>query len=421
MKLLQKIKKQTEINSEANTENDEMNDIISTDTGNPDEDNIVQMKQEVGKKGKLLIIAIIALMVLGMIISFARYSSIKQYQHYDVVSSVDTSGDNIADYSVFAGNVLKITKDGASYIDEKGIVKWDVSYAMKMPKAKVCGDYAIVADMNGKDVYVFNIEGEVSRQKLNYDIANVDVAEQGVYCLVLIGEDCNYIKGYDKDSNDIYELKVSIDKSGYPLDVDISNDGQKLVASYSKIEGTKIVAEIVTYNFGSVGKNENADRMMGSYTMNDALYPIVRFLDNDTIAAFGDKDIRLYDMVEKPKEKAIIDLKGKEMQGIFGNSSYLGFISLAEDGASSKYKIYIYDTNGNEKSAIKYSDTYKKIYATEEELIVLGEMDCSILRFNGSTKFHGSFDKNIINIVPDSNKEEYVVIFENETKTITLK
>ena len=48
-------------------------------------------------------------------------------------------------------------------------------------------------------------------------------------------------------------------------------------------------------------------------------------------------------------------------------------------------------------------------------------MDCSIFRLNGSRKFQHSFKKNLVNVVPDSNKEEYVVIFENETQAIQLK
>ena len=59
--------------------------------------------------------------VLGLVTALLRYNAIKTYTQYDVVSATETSGDNIADYSVFAGNVLKVTKDGASYIDEKGV------------------------------------------------------------------------------------------------------------------------------------------------------------------------------------------------------------------------------------------------------------------------------------------------------------
>ena len=114
-------------------------------------DNVIEVKRTMGKRGRVIVAVAVAVIAVGLSISYMRYSAVKTYDGFDVVKSVETSGDNIADYFVFAGNVLKVTKDGASYIDETGTVKWDVSYAMKMPKAEVCGDYAIVADMNGKD------------------------------------------------------------------------------------------------------------------------------------------------------------------------------------------------------------------------------------------------------------------------------
>ena len=384
-------------------------------------DNVIEVKRTMGKKGRVIVAVAVAAIAVGLGTSYMRDSAVKTYDGFDVVKSVETSGDNIADYFVFAGNVLKVTKDGASYIDETGTVKWDVSYAMKMPKAEVCGDYAIVADMNGKDVYIFTTEGEVSRQTLSYDIANVDIAEQGVYCLVLTGEDGSYISEYDKDSKKIYEKKASIDNDGYPLDIDISNDGVKLIVSYLRVNGVKTETVLAAYNFGSVGQNKNADRLMDSYTIEDSIYPIVKFIDNDTIACFGDKDIRLYTMVEEPKEKAVIDLEGREMQGIFYNSSCVGYIALADSGSDSKYKIYTYGSNGSQKSVAGYSDSYDKIYATQDEIIVVGDMDCSIFRLNGSTKFKYSFPKKIVNVVPDANKEEYVVISESETQIIALK
>lgn len=48
-------------------------------------------------------------------------------------------------------------------------------------------------------------------------------------------------------------------------------------------------------------------------------------------------------------------------------------------------------------------------------------MDCNIFRLNGSAKFSHSFAKKLVNVVPDANEEEYVVISENETQVIALK
>lgn len=385
------------------------------------DDKVIVVKRTMSRKARMLAVIFAMLLLLGIVAAYMRYNSIKTYESYSVVSSDETSGDNLADYTIFAGNVLKVTKDGASYIDEDGVTKWDVSYAMRMPQAEVCGNYAIVTDMNGKDVYVFNTEGEVSRQSLNYDISNADVAEQGVYCLVLAGEDGNYIKCYDKDSSIIYEQKISIENGGYPIDIDISDDGEKLIVSCMRVAGTRTETVISAYNFGSVGQNENADRLMGSYTIEDSLYPIVKFTDNDTIVCFGDKDIRIYRMVEKPEERCVIALDGREMQGVFCNSGYVGYICLSSADSGAKYNVYIYDNSGNLKATSEYDASYDSIYATEDEIIIIGDMDCCIMRFNGTVKFSYSFSKALVNVVPDSKDEEYVVIFENETQTIALK
>jgi hypothetical protein len=125
-------------------------------------------------------------------------------------------------------------------------------------------------------------------------------------------------------------------------------------------------------------------------------------------------------MPEKPSEKAVIDLEDREIQGVFYNSSYLGYVTLAGGDDTAKYKLYIYDTNGNLKSVADVDKTYESIYATENEIIIVGDMDCSIFRFNGSKKFEYSFTSKLVNVVPDSAKEEYMLIFENETQTIAL-
>ena len=82
-------------------------------------DNVIEVKRTMGKKGKMLLAIAAIVVVLGLVTALLRYNAIKTYTQYDVVSATETSGDNIADYTVFAGNVLKVTKDGASYIDEK--------------------------------------------------------------------------------------------------------------------------------------------------------------------------------------------------------------------------------------------------------------------------------------------------------------
>ena len=126
--------------------------------------NIIEVTPGMSGRLKLLILLLVILIAAVTIVSVRRYISTREYRAYDVVTSTETSGDNIANYVLFSDNVLKVTKDGVSYIDQSGNTVWDCSYSMKMPQVVVNGDYAAVADLNGRDVYVFNKSGKVSNQ-----------------------------------------------------------------------------------------------------------------------------------------------------------------------------------------------------------------------------------------------------------------
>ncbi len=384
------------------------------------DDKVIEVTPALTGRAKLLLILLVVLIAVVVVSVVRRVMNNRVYEGYDIISASPTSGDNIAEYVMFGDSMLKVTKDGTAFIDASGNTVWDCSYAMKMPVAVTSGDYAVVADLNGRDVYVFNKSGKVSSQTTNYDIVNVDAAGQGVYVLVLVGEDSNFINAYDKNSKEVYGIRTSIENSGYPLDIAISEDGEKLFTSYVRIDGTMVPDYLAAYNFGSVGQNENADRLMGGFTYEDTIFPLLEFVDNDTVVCFGDNQIVIYSMTEKPSRKAVIDLGDKEMLGVFCNSKYVGFIS-ASNGTDSKYTIYIYGLDGREEATAPYNHSFEKIYATEEELIIVGDFDCSIYYFSGVCKFTTAFNKNLINIVPDGNKHEYIAIFENETQVIRLK
>ena len=56
-------------------------------------------------------------------------------------------------------NVLKYTKDGASYLDKSGKAVWSMSYELKSPICYVNGDYAVIGDQQGNDIYIVDKTG----------------------------------------------------------------------------------------------------------------------------------------------------------------------------------------------------------------------------------------------------------------------
>ena len=160
---------------------------------------------------------------------------------------------------------------------------------------------------------------------------------------------------YDKTGNIIYEIQTSIDKSGYPMDIALSNDGKKLFTSYFKMDGVNIKNNLTAYNFGEVGQNENADRMVGGYSFDEEMVPKVEFVTNDIVAAFSDSEILLYNMKEKPSERGSIKYGG-EATSIFYCSEYLGYIAPDKKKENdTAYILHSYDLSG--KKNFEYSGT----------------------------------------------------------------
>lgn len=369
------------------------------------------------KKKMITLLAVLAIVITVVTVMFLN----REYKGYKVVKSSETNYENTAGYVQFSGNLLKYTPDGVSYINSNGDTVWSAGIDMKMPMVVVSGNYAVVADMNGNSVCVFSNEGQVSSLTMPYTICDVDVANQGAFAVALESDETNYINLYNKKGEIVYEMQTTIDKSGYPLDMSISDDGQKLFTSYINIGATSVQNNLAAYNFGDVGQNSNADRMVGGYKFDEEVVPKVEFVDNDTVVAFGTNTISIYSMKEKPSEKAELKFE-QEIRSVFYNQDYIGVVQdVADEKSEHMYRIKVYDLRGNLEFDDYIDFNYDNIYAAEKEIVITGGNDSKIYRTNGSVKFQGSLSGRIMSMVPSGNYLEYVVVYDNSTEIIKLK
>lgn len=400
------------------TEPDNVIPINSNQESKP-ANNIKQRILSFAQQRSALIICALAVLVIFIVVYAMLH---RTYRGYKVLVHNDTNYENTAGYTQFGGNLLKYTPDGVSYINANGDTVWTAGVDMKMPMAVSCGDYAVVADMSGNAIFLFNKDGQVSNQTMPYTICDVDVSGQGCIAVVLESDKTNYINCYDKSGDIIYEMQTTIDKSGYPLDIAISNDGQKLVTSYIRVVGNHVENQLATYNFGTVGQNANADRLVGGYTFEDELVSQVEFTDNDTIVAFGTKSITIYSMKEKPSVKKTIKYSG-ELMSVFSNKKYIGYVqNVTQEGTTEpRYKVTVYNMRGNKEFSGYVEFDYDAIYAADKEIIFSGGSNCKIFRKNGSVKFDGKFAGNIVSVTPTGSHLEYVVVYDTATEIVKLK
>ena len=373
----------------------------------------------------VLIRFLVLLLIVGGGAFVLYYFTQSNFNGYDVVEDTNVKNSSMLDYTTYRNSLLKYSKDGATYVDEKGEAVWNETFAMKMPAADVCGNYIAIADLNGNDVYIFNEEGKVSSTAMPYTISDVAVASQGEFAVILEGDKVNYINLYDKNGEQISEIQTTITQSGYPMDVDLSNDGEKLFSSYLYIDGANIKNGLAAYNFGPVGVNENADRLMGGYQLDNTVVPKVEFIDNNTICAFGDNQFIIYSMKEKPSEKAKIEFD-REIRSAIYNQQYVGVVMTndeadEDDKKATPYVLEIYNTNGRKVMKQKIDFNYENVRMTDKEIVFVGGNECRIYTLKGGLKFSYTFSKTVVDMIPTGYSRRYIVLYDNESEVIRLK
>jgi len=401
-------------------------------SGQEQDDKVIRVKRPLGgetrenqknrrKKAHIKTFWVLFLLVLIVSLSVGVYvyRKMRRYRGYKVIRSTELQYEATAEYIEFGGNLLKYTPEGVSYINANGDMVWTTGIDLKVPIAKVKGDYAVIGDKGGNTVCVFSTAGEVGKVTMPYEIRDIDVCKTGAFTVILESDEVNYINMYSSTGEKIYEMQTSIDRSGYPIDMTISDDGQKLFTSYFRLDGVNIVNQLTAYNFGEVGQNTNADRMVGGFTFDDEMIPKVEFLTNSCVAAFTDQEIKLYTMKEKPTEKATIAYDG-EVIGVFYSSSYVGIVQKNPDANVGGYLMKVYDTSGKELFQYPFSIEYERIYAAKNEIIVTGGNQCLIVTKSGRTKFSYAFSSMIKSMVPAAKRNQYIVTFEDRTETIKL-
>lgn len=344
------------------------------------------------------------------------------YNGYDVVEETSVTNTAMVDYVPYQKSLLKYSRDGATYVNEKGEAVWTETFAMKMPAADVCGDYVAIADLNGNDVYIFDKEGKVSSTTMPYTICDIAVAGQGEFAVILEGKKENYINLYDRKGSQIMERKTAIDQNGYPLDVDLSVNGEKLFSSYLAINETgELESKLTASNFGEVGQNENADRIVGAYQLEDTIVPKVEFLNDNTVCAFGDNQFLIFSMKEKSSKKAVISFE-QEIQSVIYNSQYIGVILLNEDEKSeAPYVLKLYNLSGHETLNKEIDVEYDNVRMSEEEIIFTGGNESRIYTMNGKLKFSYVFSKNVKDLVPTGYSKRYIVLYDSGSEVIHLR
>lgn len=367
----------------------------------------------------LILIFILVGILIGLLFAVFLYFENKVYTEYELVEQIERRETEAAEYEEFQGNVLQYTQDGALYATIAGEVLWNQAYEMESPRITICEDYLAVYEQGGNNIYIMDINGLQGTIQTTIPVQRVSIARQGTVAVLMEDSKTSYIHMYNKDGKQLAAGELHIENSGYPLDLALSRDAQKLAVSLLDINTAAVRSTVVFYNYGTVGQNE-IDNIVGSYTYDDMIIPSIRFVTNDKLVAFGDTRVILYEGTQKPA--VIQEIKcSKNIRSIYYDEDYFGLVYDDPDSAKG-YITDIYNLKGKLVLEQKFELDYTDICFLQNGLLCIrNDTSVQLYTMRGSKRFEYTFDRNIYDIISGSGQLDYWIIMSGETDRIRLK
>lgn len=387
------------------------------------QDNLRSQEQRKIEKNRKIGYGILVLcMVLGVFLMYWNRS----FNTYEELTSVPSSEGTNVQYALYGKGYLKYSKDGISYLNQSEKLIWTEAYTMEEPSISIKEEYAVLADLAGNDVHLYNEEGKIGDYSMSYPIRRVLAAKKGVFCVVLDGDDGTYIRLYDKKGTILAEIKTQIENSGkgYPLDLAISSDGSKMVVSLYRVEGIDSKNTLAFYNFGEGGKGQDGN-LVGTYDLEDTLVPKVEFMGDDVVYAVGSDKTIIYKMKEKPKKWKEIEFD-TEILSVFSNEDYMGYICENEEeavlsGEKQLYQTYLYNKKGKLVRSFDKDELHDKVQLTNHVIISYSAGTCVMEKLDGKEIFRQDMGENILEILPTNKTKEFLFVYASRNSRIRLK
>ena len=362
---------------------------------------------------------IIGIAIVAALIVSAYYNYRKMvYTDYDVIRSISYAEASNARFLKFGDNVLKYSQDGATVFNIANDMLWNETFEMQNPIVDVCGDYVAIGDYMGTTIYVYNSSGLQGTIDTSTPLKRFCVSGNGSVAVVLEDKEVTWIKLYDVNGTNIASDRTTMSKSGYPVCIDISEDGILLAVSYLFVDSGVLSSSVAYYNFGAVGQNE-VDNLVSGYNYSGTVVSYVSFINPDTSFAVGDNRFSIFKGADKPESIFEKDIE-KEVLSVFHNNNMIALVFENDEG-NGKYVAQVYDDKGNTVTTQEFDMDYSNISLYKDLLIINNSEACQIYNTSGLKKFDGKFDKSVISVIPEAAGSRYLIVGADGMEEIKLK
>lgn len=339
-------------------------------------------------KRTLIIVCVIAAVAAAVILFIEKRS----YRNYTVLQTSEQEDIVSTGYVEMDGRILRYSPDGVSLVNSDMEPYWSYLYEMQNPVADVKGDKAVIADVDGTFMEIFDKEGETGSVTTSYTIVKARISQSGMVAAILDGGDSTWINYYAPDGSLIAENQTHVEDPGYPMDIAVSDSGDVMMVTYQFVDGSDTTSYVAFYNFGDVGQNED-DRIVSGYTYEGVVIPQIQYLDSSHAAALRDDGFSVYTGPQIPKETTSVEVEN-EIVSTFFSDKLIGMVFKSED-KDKQYTMNVYSLNGNLKFSKDFNIPYTDIKMSRDSILLYNDSQICVMNSRGVEKYSGTVDGSI--------------------------
>ncbi len=377
----------------------------------------LKQKLEQNRIRKFRMRAAAASLAAVVVMAFFLYNKLYTFTDYVIAESIDNTAASGSKYVSVGKNLYRYNSDGVSCVTRDNEMLWSITYNMQAPIVDLCGETMVIAEQQGSQIYVVNQNGLVGSFESVLPILKVRVSEQGVVAAVLQEDDVTWVNLYKADGTAIANDKTTVGESGYPLDIDLSPNGEKLAVSYLGVSKGNMNSNVVFYHFGAAGQSEK-DNIVSSTSFAGLVVPEIYFNSNSEAVAVKDNGFVVFEGKDAPKQVVEVNFE-EEIVSAFHDENRIGFL-FSSEAEGYRYRMELYTYQGRKKTTRQISADFDKIKIENEQILMYGDKNCDIFTLSGQKRFSSAYEKDIEELFYFSEYRKYLVITDDSFDRIRI-
>ena len=359
------------------------------------------------------------LLVLVLLVGggFYYYNSHHQFSDYVITSTDDSLDIEGSGYALLGKSIIKYSSDGVFCVDTHNTTKWSAAYSMQTPIIDSCENTMVIAEQQGKQVYVINEDGVLGNFETSLPILKAHVSEQGVTALILKDDDVTWVELYSYAGEEIAAIKATLQDYGYPLDVAITPDASRMMVSFLGISQGTVSSKLAFFDFSSSDEADES-HMIGSLDYPGRVFPEVYYADASTTVALSDQGFVVIKDGSQPEEQASVMFE-KEIISSFHDQNYVGFV-FENDAVDCKYDLELYSYSGKRKMQKDFDSEYSQVRMDSGEILLYDTAHCTVYTVAGTRRFSSDYEKQIAYFMKLPEFRKYLVITDDSMDQIRI-